>query len=230
MNYTTANTPPASIALVAHLRASGYKLESLRCDPRTVVATPDTLATRLFVIASGQVVILHRCSQRPAALAILGAGAAFGAGHVPTNCAASRCIAVERSVIWTTPAAAVREPSVQLALWHTQMECIAQADERYEAMAYQTLDRRMAGLLLRLAQGRQYVPVTHYALADILGAWRESISGLLREMSGAGLISRGYGQIQLRDVAGLRALADPCGAWPVRQVRMPMAAHGMREA
>ena len=225
------NTPPASIALVAHLRASGYKLESLRCDPRTVVATPDTLATRLFVIASGQVVILHRCSQRQAG----------SAGYPRRRCSLWRWPCADElrgqplhrrraSVVRTTPVAAVRVPAVQLALWHTQMECIAQADERYEAMAYQTLDRRMAGLLLRLAQGRQYVPVTHYALADILGAWRESISGLLREMSGAGLISRGYGQIQLRDVAGLRALADPYGAWPVRQVRMPMAAHGMREA
>ena len=141
------NTPPASIALVAHLRASGYKLESLRCDPRTVVATPNTLVTRLFVdrLRPGRHPAPLLTTTKPAALAILGAWCGLWRRACADELRASRCIAVERSVVWTTPAAAVREPSVQLALWHTQMECIAQAMSSTKAMAYQYLDRAYGG-------------------------------------------------------------------------------------
>jgi CRP-like cAMP-binding protein len=214
MNHTATTPPFASIGLALR----GY-------DARSVVATPQALAERLFVVASGQVVILHRCRHgRFAALAILGPGAAFGDHTIPMDYAASRVVALERAVVWSAPVSTWHYylSDVHLALWHTQLECICQTNEQYEAMAYQALDRRLAALLLRLSCGRTAVNITHQLIAEILGTYRESISFIMRDLKNAGMVVMSYGQIQLTDVAGLQELADPY-CWPMRQPAIAMA-------
>ena len=62
------------------------------------------------------------------------------------------------------------------------------------------------GLLL-LGKGR-VVHATHQQLADELGSVREMISRLLKGFSEQGLVGLGREQIEIRDAAGLRRVAE----------------------
>lgn len=74
-----------------------------------------------------------------------------------------------------------------------------------EAVAFQRLDRRLAGALL----GRgSTLHVTHQQLADELGTVREIVTRLLKRFEQAGWVSLGRERVGLVDAAALRALAS----------------------
>jgi CRP/FNR family transcriptional regulator len=74
-----------------------------------------------------------------------------------------------------------------------------------EEVAFRKLDQRLAALLL--GKGR-IVHATHQQLADELGSVREMISRLLKGFSEQGLVALGREQIEIRDAAGLRRIAE----------------------
>ena len=74
-----------------------------------------------------------------------------------------------------------------------------------EEVAFLKLDQRLAALLL--GKGR-VVHATHQQLADELGSVREMISRLLKGFSEQGLVGLGREQIEIRDAAGLRRVAE----------------------
>lgn len=74
-----------------------------------------------------------------------------------------------------------------------------------EEVAFHKLDQRLAALLL--GKGR-IVHATHQQLADELGSVREMISRLLKGFAEQGLVALGREQIEIRDAAGLRRLAE----------------------
>ncbi|GIK24865.1 MAG: Crp/Fnr family transcriptional regulator [Betaproteobacteria bacterium] len=74
-----------------------------------------------------------------------------------------------------------------------------------EEVAFRKLDQRLAALLL--GKGR-VVHATHQQLADELGSVREMISRLLKGFAEQGLVALGREQIEIRDAAGLRRLAE----------------------
>ena len=74
-----------------------------------------------------------------------------------------------------------------------------------EEVAFRKLDQRLAALLL--GKGR-IVHATHQQLADELGSVREMISRLLKGFAEQGLVALGREQIEIRDAAGLRRLAE----------------------
>lgn len=74
-----------------------------------------------------------------------------------------------------------------------------------EEVAFRKLDQRLAALLL--GKGR-VVHATHQQLADELGSVREMISRLLKGFAEQGLVVLGREQIEIRDAAGLRRLAE----------------------
>ena len=77
-----------------------------------------------------------------------------------------------------------------------------------EEVAFQRLRERLAWLLLDLSSGRRFVDaVSHQALADMLGTYRETISAILRDFKAVGLVELGYRRIELCDTGGLRAAA-----------------------
>lgn len=74
-----------------------------------------------------------------------------------------------------------------------------------EEVAFRKLDQRLAALLL--GKGR-VVHATHQQLADELGSVREMVSRLLKGFAEQGLVALGREQIEIRDAAGLRRLAE----------------------
>lgn len=77
-----------------------------------------------------------------------------------------------------------------------------------ESVAFQRLDRRLAGTLL--GHGRQ-VHKTHQALADELGTVREMVTRLLHRFEREGMVALSRECITIQDSTALRALAagDP---------------------
>jgi CRP/FNR family transcriptional regulator len=74
-----------------------------------------------------------------------------------------------------------------------------------EAVAFQRLDRRLAGALL----GRgSTLHVTHQQLADELGTVREIVTRLLKRFEQAGWVSLARERVGVLDAAALRALAS----------------------
>jgi CRP/FNR family transcriptional regulator len=78
-----------------------------------------------------------------------------------------------------------------------------------EAVAFQRLDQRLAGLLL--GHGKN-IHRTHQQLADELGTVREIVSRLLARFERSGWVSLGRERIDLLDAAALRAMATGPGA------------------
>ncbi|MBS3916722.1 MAG: Crp/Fnr family transcriptional regulator [Sulfuritalea sp.] len=74
-----------------------------------------------------------------------------------------------------------------------------------EEVAFRKLDQRLAALLL--GKGR-IVHATHQQLADELGSVREMVSRLLKGFLEQGLVVLGREQIEIRDAAGLRRIAE----------------------
>ncbi len=74
-----------------------------------------------------------------------------------------------------------------------------------EEVAFRKLDQRLAAVLL--GKGRT-VHATHQQLADELGSVREMVSRLLKGFSEQGLVALGREQIEIRDAAGLRRIAE----------------------
>ncbi|MFO1414232.1 MAG: Crp/Fnr family transcriptional regulator [Burkholderiales bacterium] len=77
-----------------------------------------------------------------------------------------------------------------------------------EAIAYQKLDQRLAGMLAaRSRAGNRTVNATHQALADELGSVREIVTRLLRGFEDRGWVALGRERIEIRNPAALEALA-----------------------
>ncbi|MEZ5615682.1 MAG: Crp/Fnr family transcriptional regulator [Rhodocyclaceae bacterium] len=74
-----------------------------------------------------------------------------------------------------------------------------------EEVAFRKLDQRLAALLL--GKGR-VVHATHQQLADELGSVREMVSRLLKGFAEQDLVALGREQIEIRDAAGLRRIAQ----------------------
>ena len=72
------------------------------------------------------------------------------------------------------------------------------------AVAFQRLDQRLAN---RLLGHGPVVHTTHQALADELGSVREIVTRVLHHLADEKLIALGRERIEIRDPAGLRALA-----------------------
>jgi CRP/FNR family transcriptional regulator len=83
---------------------------------------------------------------------------------------------------------------------------ISELMQLVEAVAFHRLDQRLAALLL--GKGK-VIRTTHQQLADELGSVREIVSRLLRSFADQGLVALSREQIEIRDPAGLRAIARP---------------------
>ena len=97
-----------------------------------------------------------------------------------------------------------------LGLLRTFGRRLAQVENRLEDVAYKRLPERLAGELLR--QSRQannslQIRISHQALADILGTYRETISAILRDFKKAEWVELGYRRITLRNPVALNELA-----------------------
>ncbi len=186
--------------------------------PWECVAAGDELADHLYIIIEGlvQIILLSREERRLVA-SVLGPGAVFGEGSIlhfsisgPPTCAQ----AIQPTKLWAIPADKAKDlviqyPELRLAMFRTLGQRMIQVENRLEEVAYRWLPERLAIELLRQSQyaGSDQIRISHQALADILGTYRETISAILRDFREAGWVKLGYRRIMILDRDALERMS-----------------------
>lgn len=84
-------------------------------------------------------------------------------------------------------------------------------DRRLRSLLTATLTGQVADFLLeqleRTGGGRGTVPLSHAAIADLVGVSRQSVSEVMRVLRERGLVATGYRTIEVLDAAGLARVA-----------------------
>jgi CRP-like cAMP-binding protein len=175
-----------------------------RIERNQLIASPEAMASRMYVLMSGKVNLLCTNNEgRRLVIATLEPGAIFGegalTGSIDPNVFAE---AAEDSTVWVIPNSEARNMTMQLM----------QVENSLEDVAYKKLPERLASLLVELEQdnGGVIKGVSHQALADRLGTYRETVSAILRDFKRQGLVELGYRRIKIVDGETLR---DVGGVW-----------------
>jgi len=103
-----------------------------------------------------------------------------------------------------------RRPDACLELMVLLCERLRRTNEQVEDLAFLTLERRVAKLLLRLAEEagpRPKLKISQRALAELVGGSRERINKLLQQWKQAETIATNQGSIQICDREALVDLA-----------------------
>jgi CRP-like cAMP-binding protein len=180
-----------------------------------LVATPDDLAQKMYVLMSGRVNLICTNNEgRRLVIATLEPGAIFGEGALDNPGDPSTFVeAAEPVSIWVIPATEARMLTMQYpilgwGLLQTYGERLLQVENSLEDVAYKKLPERLATLLLDLAEDGDVIKgVSHQALADHLGTYRETVSAILRDFKRQGLVELGYRRINLVDSEALEEIA-----------------------
>ena len=188
-----------------------------RVAPGDCITSPDTTEKYLYILVSGriQLVVLNR-EGRSLVTAYIDPGSIFGADALIDLDEESRVYAqaVEPCTIWQlTPEQAqffsMQHPVLGLSLLLTFGRRLAQVENRLEDVAYRRLPERLAGELLRQSQYQknEQVRVSHQALADTLGTYRETISAILRDFKRDKWVELGYRRITIKNPEAMAKLA-----------------------
>lgn len=184
-----------------------------------VVASPEELARKMFVLMSGKVNLVCTNNEgRRLVIASLEPGAIFGEGALNTTSDPTIFVeAADKVSVWVIPAGEARNMTMQYPIlgWgmlQTYGERLLQVENSLEDVAYKKLPERLAMLLLDLADYKEGMikGVSHQALADHLGTYRETVSAILRDFKRQELVELGYRRITLLDVEALKEIA---GVW-----------------
>jgi CRP-like cAMP-binding protein len=190
-----------------------------RIERNQLVASPEAMASRMFVLMSGKVNLLCTNNEgRRLVIATLEPGAIFGEGAlsaaIDPNVFAE---AAEDSMVWVIPNSEARNMTMQYPIlgWgmlQTYGMRLMQVENSLEDVAYKKLPERLASLLVELDQDGVGIikGVSHQALADRLGTYRETVSAILRDFKRQGLVELGYRRIKIVDSETLR---DVGGVW-----------------
>jgi len=184
-----------------------------------IVATADDLSDKMYVLMSGKVNLVCTNNEgRRLVITTLEPGAVFGEGALndksDPNIFAE---AAEDVAVWTILASEARNMTTQYpilgwGLLQTYGERLLQVENSLEDVAYKKLPERLAALLLDLSdyQDSLIKGVSHQALADHLGTYRETVSAILRDFKRQGLVELGYRRINVVDAEMLKDIA---GIW-----------------
>jgi CRP-like cAMP-binding protein len=194
-------------------------ISTQRYERGDVVAASEAMATRMFVLMSGKVnMICTNAEGRRLVIATLEPGAIFGEGALDD--AADKNVfaeAVDDVAVWVIPAGEARNMTMQYpilgwGLLQTYGLRLLQVENSLEDVAYKKLPERLATLLIELDEDGTSVikGVSHQALADRLGTYRETVSAILRDFKRQGLVELGYRRIRLVDVDMLKEIG---GVW-----------------
>jgi CRP-like cAMP-binding protein len=198
------------------------QIGTLNCEPGRLLYAPGEPGEALFLLGKGHVQ-LYRLSPngRKLVVARLQAGAFFGGitllgQEVGQKTHQSYAQAVDECALWRLSHADTQrllrdKPEIGLRLAAGLARRLRTLEGHLEAMAFQDMPARLARLLLQLAaeQGDSVVQgYTHQDLADVLGAYRETISDTLNKFRADGLVRTGRKQIVLEDWARLEKVAE----------------------
>lgn len=184
-----------------------------------LVATSDDLAQKMYVLMTGKVNLICTNNEgRRLVIATLEPGAVFGEGALDTPGDPNVFVEAAESVsVWVIPSTEARNLTIQYpilgwGLLRTYGERLSQVENSLEDVAYKKLPERLATLLLDLADADNGVikGVSHQALADHLGTYRETVSAILRDFKRQGIVELGYRRIHLVDIESLQDIA---GVW-----------------
>lgn len=187
-------------------------------DRGAVVATADDLSEKMYVLMSGRVnMVCTNNEGRRLVITSLEPGAIFGEGALERPGDASAFAeAAEQSTVWVVPAnkaqqVAEQYPILSWGLLQTYGERLMQVENSLEDVAYKKLPERLAMLLLDQSDEDGHIQgVSHQALADHLGTYRETVSAILRDFKAQELVKLGYRRINIED---REALEDIAGVW-----------------
>jgi len=189
------------------------------CEKGSVVATADDLSSRMYVLMSGKVNLVCTNNEgRRLVIASLEAGAIFGEGALDNPGDPNVFVeAAEKVAVWVIPSSQARNMTMQYPIlgWgmlQTYGERLLQVENSLEDVAYKKLPERLAMLLLDLSNNAngQIKGVSHQALADHLGTYRETVSAILRDFKRQELVELGYRRITILDAESLKDIA---GIW-----------------
>ena len=186
--------------------------------PWDCIAPTEEISQHLYILIDGlvQMLIISK-EKRRLATAVIGPGSVFGEeailnlDHARLNYCAQ---AVKPSRLWKIPAEEARRllikhPALRLALLRTFGLRMVQVENRLEEAAYRWLPERLAAELIRQSRyiDSDQIRLSHQALADILGTYRETISAILRDFREAGWVKLGYRRITILDREALEKMS-----------------------
>jgi len=194
-------------------------ISTQRYERGSLVASPDALAERMYVLMSGKVNLVCTNNEgRRLVIATLEPGAVFGEGALDsTGDANVFAEAVDDVAVWVIPAGEARNMTMQYpilgwGLLQTYGLRLLQVENSLEDVAYKKLPERLATLLVELDEDGSGVikGISHQALADRLGTYRETVSAILRDFKRQGVVELGYRRIRIVDSEELKAIG---GIW-----------------
>lgn len=209
-------------SVLSELRATDAILDRMiqiqEYSPRETIATPAQLAETMYVVMEGSVhLVCSSDSRRRLIVATLDPGSIFGQGPLEEPAISSVIAeAADKVIVWSVPARETRSLMVQYpiltwALLQTYGRRLAQVEDNLEDIAYRKLPERLANLIWDLADENGVVEgLSHQALADYLGTYRETVSAVLRDFKQAEILSLGYRRIAILDAD---SLAEIGGIW-----------------
>lgn len=184
-----------------------------------ILADAESLQREMFVLMKGRVHLVCTNNEgRRLVIATLETGAVFGEGAL-TNPGEANVFAeaAEDATVWSIPAKDARDMTIQYPIlgWgmlQTYGRRLLQVENSLEDVAYKKLPERLAALLVELGEPTEgsIQGVSHQALADRLGTYRETVSAILRDFKRQDLVTLGYRRIEIIDMEELKDIA---GIW-----------------
>ena len=113
------------------------------------------------------------------------------------------CILRQDDLEWVV----AHHPDVALRILPTLVNRLVESDERQEILAYWPVRARVARVLLRLEQEGVVEGLSQQEIADIVGASRETVTVVLAEFKGDGLVELGHRRIHIINPERLRVVA-----------------------
>jgi CRP-like cAMP-binding protein len=194
-------------------------ISTQRYERGALIATPEALTERMYVLMSGKVNLICTNNEgRRLVIATLEPGAVFGEGALDAPGDANVFAeAADDVAVWVIPAGEARNMTMQYpilgwGLLQTYGLRLLQVENSLEDVAYKKLPERLATLLVELDEDGNGVikGISHQALADRLGTYRETVSAILRDFKRQGVVELGYRRIRIVDVEQLKEIG---GIW-----------------
>ncbi len=193
----------------------------LRPIPRhTVVLHAGDRTDNIYFVLSGALKVQVSDEEgREVILSMLGPGELFGEmGVLDDHPRSATVLAVEPSEVVVIgkddfKRCLVENPDVSLFIMRNLVKRLRLADRNIESLALLDVYGRVARLLLEsadLVEGRKVVThkLTKQDIAKMIGASREMVSRVMRDLTAQGLIQEHEGQLILVDLAAFRRHGD----------------------
>ncbi len=200
------------------------RVAMLRNIPRhTVVLHDGDRTDNIYFVLSGALKVQISDEEgREVILSMLGPGELFGEmGVLDDHPRSATVLAVESSEVVVIGKAdfkrcLVENPDVSLFIMRNLTKRLRLADRNIESLALLDVYGRVARLLLEAAEtvdGRQVVTrkLTKQDIAKMIGASREMVSRVMRDLMAQGLIHEQDGQLVLVDLVAFKRHGNPAG-------------------